>query len=103
MFLLDTVVTSETHNSHDDYSPIFRNIMDYLNDDTEQLGRDVVPASLESFVKFIASFYINTPFNLSIPLTPQLDNGKEKESLHSIFLSSIERVVRASQTLYYLI
>ncbi|KAI0456711.1 hypothetical protein F5B21DRAFT_122673 [Xylaria acuta] len=86
----NTVVTSETHNSHDDYSPIFGNILDYLNDNTEQLGRDIVPASLDSFVKFITSFYINTPFNLSVPLAPQLD--EERESLHSIFLSSIERV-----------
>ncbi|KAI3322804.1 hypothetical protein HD806DRAFT_544816 [Xylariaceae sp. AK1471] len=82
----------ETHNSHDDYSPIFENVLNYLNDNNEQLGRDIVPPSLDHFVEFITSFYINTPFNLSIPLTPLLDNDDERESLHDMFLSSIERV-----------
>ncbi|KAI1186262.1 hypothetical protein F5B17DRAFT_404459 [Nemania serpens] len=88
----DTVVTTETHDSHSDSSPIFRNVLNYLNDNRGQLGRDIIPQSLDSFVNFITSFYINTPFNLTISLPLPIDNDDKRESLHDIFLSSIERV-----------
>lgn len=88
----DTIVTTETHDSHSDSSPIFRNVLNYLNDNRGQLGRDIIPQSLESFINFITSFYINTPFNLSVSHTLPLENDDKRESLHDIFLSSIERV-----------
>ncbi|KAI1173661.1 hypothetical protein F4777DRAFT_580772 [Nemania sp. FL0916] len=89
---VDTIVTSETHNSHDGTSLIFKNVLNYLNDNKELLGRDIIPSSVDSFVRFITSFYINTPFNLSVPFTPPLNYSEKKESLHDIFLSSIEQV-----------
>lgn len=93
----DTIVTTETHDSHSDSSPIFRNVLNYLNDNRGQLGRDIIPQSLESFINFITSFYINTPFNLSVSHTLPLENDDKRESLHDIFLSSIERVVCIKQ------
>ncbi|KAI1108062.1 hypothetical protein F5Y14DRAFT_445770 [Nemania sp. NC0429] len=72
--------------------PVFKNVLNYLNDNRGQLGRDIIPQSLEGFVSFITSFYINTPFNLSINLTQPRDNDDERESVHDIFLRSIERV-----------
>ncbi|KAF2971446.1 hypothetical protein GQX73_g2087 [Xylaria multiplex] len=101
----DTIITGTSHHPQAGADSIFEAILNRLSDSDEGFNREAVLASMNSFVEFIFSFYINIVDNLALNIDLTKDsNGDsrqefERVSIDTMFTSSIEEVSRTESSL----
>ncbi|KAI1768625.1 hypothetical protein GGR53DRAFT_383781 [Hypoxylon sp. FL1150] len=85
-----TVISSGTQRADDDNDPLFEGILNRLVNAQEELNGETMLSSVDSFVKLIASFYINDLDNLSIDIATS-SRKDQRASVYEIFAGSIEK------------
>ncbi|KAI0441635.1 hypothetical protein F4803DRAFT_551888 [Xylaria telfairii] len=101
----ETIITATSHHPQAGADSIFEAILNRMSNTDEGLNREAVLASMNSFVEFIFSFYINIVDNLALNIDLSGGSGGdppqefERVSVDAMFSSSIEEVSRTESIL----